>query len=522
VRLKPPSKSLTGPSIAPALGLRAGNGVVFIVPQTGFRGTQSRRSFTMRRWLSRRTTDSSHTHRHRSRLRLEQLEDRTVPTFVASLVADINPGTPGSTPYLYAQLNGTLFLTADDGVHGRELWKSDGAATGTILVKDIYPGPTRGIAGTTMTAFNGLVYFTADDGVHGAELWRTDGTADGTVLFADLNPGPAGSKPTTDGHSMTVFNGCLYFTADDGARGVELWKTDGTLAGTTLVADINPGPGSSFPGNVVVLAGKMVFTADNGTVGQEIWATDGTTAGTSLVKDVRPGATTSGPAMLRLANGAVVFVADDGSRGQEMWRTDGTAAGTYILKDIVSGSGTSTPRVPTTCTAPSGVQTVYFWARTPSRQTLYWRLWKTDGTPAGTVEVSPGINFSGLGQWGTDVNGVYFFSGSDQRGFELWKSDGTAAGTVILTNRSVDCFPEGLYAANGRLFFSGYSSAAGRELWTSDGTPAGTVMVADLIPGTDGSGPANFLIVGSILFFTTGDLTHGRELWRLDLLSPGP
>jgi ELWxxDGT repeat protein len=103
-----------------------------------------------------------------------------------------------------------------------------------------------------------MVLFAATDGISGTELWRSDGTSAGTVLVKDINPGAADSFPT----GFFNWNGSVYFSAIDSLSGRELWKTDGTVAGTMRVKDIEPGPqdsmsgGSIRPGN-----GELYFCA---------------------------------------------------------------------------------------------------------------------------------------------------------------------------------------------------------------------------------------------------------------------
>ena len=121
-------------------------------------------------------------------------------------------------------MGGTLFFTADDGTTGQELWKSDGTAAGTVLVKDIRPGTSNygypfGSNVYDLTAVGGTLYFTANDGVHGQELWQSDGTEAGTVLVKDIRPGGDGSSPDY----LAFVNGALFFAANDGQNGLEPW-----------------------------------------------------------------------------------------------------------------------------------------------------------------------------------------------------------------------------------------------------------------------------------------------------------
>jgi ELWxxDGT repeat protein len=117
-----------------------------------------------------------------------------------------------------------LFFTANDGVDGEELWKSDGTAAGTVIVKDIRPG-SAGSNPSDFVSVKGELFFTANDGNGGGELWKSDGTTAGTVLVKLINSNYQRYNPYVK--YLTNVNGTLYFSADDNVTGFELWKSDG-------------------------------------------------------------------------------------------------------------------------------------------------------------------------------------------------------------------------------------------------------------------------------------------------------
>jgi len=185
----------------------------------------------------------------------------------------------------------------------------DGAFTGStssnvIHVVDFHPLPLAtnlspaGSFQAPFVAVNGTVFFAANDGTHGQELWETTGT--GTQLVSDINPGPGSSYPT----NLTNVNGTLFFSATDGVNGAELWMSNGTAAGTTMVKDINPGSASSSPASLTNVNGVLFFSANDGTSGVELWRSNGTSAGTVLVKDIDPGSNGSYPSQLQPRRGA--------------------------------------------------------------------------------------------------------------------------------------------------------------------------------------------------------------------------
>ncbi len=138
---------------------------------------------------------------------------------LAATLAPRSSGETGESPLVTA-LDGAVYFSAADAVHGRELWRSDG--TGTALVADLAPGFASGAPQASIVAWRGRLYFAADDGVHGQELWSSDGTAAGTRLEVDLAAGPTGSSPT----DLTAAGDHLFFVADDGVSGWQLWVID--------------------------------------------------------------------------------------------------------------------------------------------------------------------------------------------------------------------------------------------------------------------------------------------------------
>ncbi|MBD2120122.1 ELWxxDGT repeat protein [Trichocoleus sp. FACHB-262] len=333
------------------------------------------------------------------------------------LVKDIYPGSMSAEPSNFTNVNGQLYFIADDGTPGRKLWKSDGTAAGTASVKDIQVGANASLSGF-LTNINEILYFSAFDSASGLELWKSDGTAAGTTLVKDINPGTDHSSPA----NFVNVNGILYFTADTPNTGTELWKSDGTAAGTTLVKDINPGDGDSvassstnIKSNLTSVNGTLYFTVSDGASGTELWKSDGTAAGTALVKDINPGAGSSTPSNLTNVNGTLYFSADDGLNGTELWKSDGTTGGTALVKDINPGISSSA--------AGNFVnvdEILYF---TAINSTYGLELWKSDGSTAGTVLVQD-IYEGGAGSFPTllsNVNGTLYFSAKDGiNGRELW------------------------------------------------------------------------------------------------------
>ena len=451
----------------------------------------------------------------------ERLEERTFLSANAFLVKDLNAQVPSSSssPADFIDVNGTLFFTAITATEGRELWKSDGTAAGTVLVKDINPGPGFSFP-SSLTNVNGTLYFAATDGSSGFELWKSDGTAAGTVQVQDIFVGVGSSLP----NSLTNVNGTLYFAANDGVSGAELWTSDGTAGGTVLVRDIATGVAGSSLSSLTNVDGTLYFVADDGVTGSELWQSDGTVGGTLQVKDIFAGIESATPDYLTNVNGTLYFSANDGATGIELWKSDGTAGGTVQVDDIVKKESSSSPR---SLTNVNG--TLYFSAEEvvsgdPCNHDVLTgnrELWKSDGTTGGTVRVQdirPGLASSYPNSL-ISINGTLYFSANNGlTGKELWKSDGTALGTELVKDISPGvngAFPRLLTRVNDSLYFTANDLITGTEVWKSDGTEAGTVLIADLRDGFDGSQPSSLSKVNGGLLFAANDGIAGTELWRI-------
>ncbi len=527
-----------------------------------------------------------------------------------AMVKDLSVQPADSSVGGLVRLGDTVFFAAEDGVHGRELWRTDGTPEGTILVKDINPG--IGWAFLSYRPFDsieldGVLFFTADDGVHGRELWKSDGTKVGTTMVRDINPS-GNSSPD----EFIVFNRELYFSADDGTNGHELWKTDGTKLGTVLVKDINP-TGDSYPMEMFQYNNMLLFSADNGYDYRQLWKTNGTGSGTEWIKIINQRGHAN-PKDMVLFDGKVFFNASNGPDGFELWSTDGTGDNTTMFLDIHS-SGSSNP---THLTAIDGllyfsaadsttgaepwvsnglpnwgsdtrrfVQLgivsalpreftgfdghVFFTARgtggsvwrtdrekadgSPENvvavaspvypaEIFVWGdklvflsedIWISDGTPGGTTSAAEEFPGSRVGVTGeaVELNGVFITVGFDEaHGNELWTYDPEGSGPALLkdinagtigtyfgTNYGGPPFIEingvGYFTATTE-YFGTSDSALGNELWRSDGTEGGTSLVKDINPGEGSSWPLDFYNVNGVLFFTADDGVHGRELWRSD------
>lgn len=444
----------------------------------------------------------------------------------------INPGGV-AFPTNFTAWDGLLYFTANDGTRGRELWRSDGTSNGTVLVRDILPGAT-GSDPAYLTVYDGALYFAATDAALGRELWRTDGTETGTVMVADIAthigdtpPGFSYPRKSSLPQHLMVFQGHLYFSADDGIgrTGRELWRTDGTPEGTLLVRNVFPGmkytggmlePNSSEPELVAIHDGHLYFTARTGHQ-TELWLTDGTSAGTRMARNIYP----AEPRPLTPAFGELYFAASDLTHGRELWRAAPTG-GVRRVADLFAGWSNAAPYDLTV----SG-SNLFFSAqdRAPAfTGDAVYGLYVIHETNREPVKLHSFVELGNLLFPPQPLpDGRLLFRARHTNGVEVWVSDGTALGTFEV--KDIHPGAQGSAAMHPRrigdhVWFAA-SNATGWAVWKSGGTEAGTVMVADLNPGAPDAAPGRFTVRDDQVLFVGFDSAHGAELWAADIAATG-
>lgn len=446
-----------------------------------------------------------------------------------AMVKDQCPGSCSYVPVRVTAVGARVFYVMNHPSYGFELYVSDGTGPGTHIVKNLLPGTASSIP-DNLTAVGNRLFFTALTTTSTAccpdrELFVSDGTKAGTHLVRNINKDAFGCCWSSSPSWLTDVNGTLYFSADDTSGDRELWKSDGTKAGTVRVRDINrPVPESPFtphdsnPSNLTNVNGTLFFNAvsrkSSGTA-NALWKSDGSAAGTVRVK----GNLNIQPDKLTAVGDKLFFTADpDSPRGRELWVSDGTGPGTHIVKDILTGTESSLA----SHFERGAVGDLLFFSATNNLGDN--ELWKSDGTKAGTQQVAnlntfSDPNFPMTYRWSTpgqftDLNGVAYFSATaaDQTA-GLWRSDGTKAGTVMLPSTNTDfgnTQPAELTAVGNLVFFRGRVNASGDALWATNGTTSTQVTEGWVIDDD----PTWLREAGGALFFRDWSFDHGQELWR--------
>lgn len=462
----------------------------------------------------------------------EHLEPRCLLSVTPELLLDVNPGQAGSGANSFVENNDEIYFAADDGVFGVELWKSNGSAIGTGLVKDIYTG-SIGSGPEYLTSVNDTLFFSAMDGdeahgtIYGRELWKSDGTEDGTEMVKDIRPGGGTCDPfvpcpgnlvlSSSPRQLTDVNGHLIFHAsvpEENQSG--LWKSDGKEEDTILLKQTDS--------NVSIrqkLDDTLFFA-----LGPTIWQTDGNAGSTVEFW-------TSSSDIIRLWRGEeALYFSFIEETGADLWMTDGTSHGTAQIH-LVNADGKKMNVLNNVWETDRSQLFIHARLAVGSYGRSELIVMDLKSQQAVPIAELPGdmyktIPGSARSQGPADftvAGNRLFFTVYDaaNSGLELWTSDGTSDGTRIVRDIRPGLQgsgPSGLIAVGDTLFFSADDGEAGRELWQSDGTSEGTFMVADTRPGPEGSDPQGITFVNGRILFSADDGTYGREPWQI-VLTPG-
>lgn len=419
------------------------------------------------------------------------------------LLKDINTLTPSlptnftRTSSEYAILNGKAYFTADDGIHGQELWSTDGTHN-TVMVKDINPGPEGSHVSYIYTYKNKLYFFATilEDGYKSA-LYTSDGTAEGTVLLKDsFGLTGFGGFPA----EYTVMNGVLYFSAASltSFDASALWRSDGTAAGTYQLVDFN-NPEHNYKGdlhNFAVLDNKLFFTTGTGGT-QELWYTEGTTANTKRFNYINSAFYLINK--LTVLGNTLYMLAD-----KTVYKTNGDSLSTKQINDPTTFSISS---------MQAFKDSIYFGAHNnyTSQSGLYTYNASFFNGLSLLKEFAAAPTLAVVLQ-----NNQLFFTAADTSSSTpgLWVTDGTVANTKLLLHDTGGY--SNFYSGYDRIYFSHSTSTYGEEPWNSDGSATGTYMVDDISNGIYSSQPSNFTQLNSFVLFAANNSERGIEMYRFE------
>jgi ELWxxDGT repeat protein len=409
-----------------------------------------------------------------------------------SLANDVNavPRVTGNPDWVTA-VGGRVVFIDNDGPHGLEVYGSDGTAGGTGLLRDINPATGGGSAPVFLTNVHGTVYFSASaTGSTNGQLWKTDGTPAGTVLVS--------SAPSTPADFMPGPSDTAYFESY-GSKTRLFWKTDGTAAGTQQVGSVNETSSSVRATGWCAAGGDLFyFVTNSSSLTTQVWTYDGASPAARLVATI-PVWHFGQSVAVDARRVAVRF--DENARGFQLWTSDGTAAGTGLIQAFPN----------TFAFAGSIDGTLYLGENDrPAGQVSTESLYALRPASA-PVNLAP-ANFAGVS---IPLGSSLYFAGADN---ELWATDGTAAGTRVVPGFGADPGDVPLPAATplaacgpGRFYY-----AASSQVYVSDGTAAGTSLV-HAFPAAPARTPRDFAATASgRLYFVADDGEHGEELWASD------
>lgn len=344
--------------------------------------------------------------------------------------------------------------------HNDSLWKSDGTAAGTSVVRDLGSKPIA-YPSVKVSILNSVFYFkTVIDGTH--RLWVSDGTNAGTSIVGRY----AGLE------ILGVFNNELYYSASQSG----VWKLFKVSTASPIVL-------KNIYANEAIVAGGTLFLRVGASNPKSLWKTNGTTAGTTLVKNVSP-------MYMQTLNDNLLFTS-----GSALWKSNGTPEGTVIVRDFTDA-----------WIGPTAVFKDKLYIAYTDRSELY----VSDGTDSGTtlLKDNVGVDVS-VSNFGVVNDQLYFTVNQQNPPSDLWRSDGSTAGTFKAHDMPGFEDPLDMTVAGNRLFYANHTTEdlytaedyQINQLWQSDLTGFNTKAVEDIFPGISFPFTSNLENVNEVLFF---------------------
>lgn len=402
----------------------------------------------------------------------------------AGTVTLVSP-TPTTNAVQFASVADKVYFTFNN-----RIWVTQGTAASTTVARS-------NTFSNSLKTDGQSIYFVAD-----GKLWKLNAASPSGALLATL---PLG------GGDIELFGGTVLVMTG-GALRTTLSSVDATTGAIQTLADRTARSNPVAP-SFRIVGQQAYFILNDALSGKELWRTDGSSVGTSLVKDIYSGNAASAPASFKRLTGGVAFQAERSVlEGHEPWVWLPGEPQPFYLGDFSNG--------PVDTSASEFVQLngiTYFTAPGSAGRHLY----RTDGTAAGTVQIHNTLLAASPEVMSLTVMGdrLYFIARGTGIGIELWVSDGTSTGTQPLGDLftgAIQATPALLCATENRLFFSAYGIGSGTTLWTSDGTAAGTHQVTPSDPAAAGSTPRTITPVGNKVFYIASSPESGSELWVSD------
>ncbi len=465
----------------------------------------------------------------------------------ARLLEDIWPGLTSSTPTFVAVSDDKTraFYRANDGLHGTELWVTDGTAFGTRMLADINPRGSTSFWSTWVVTPT-YVYFVADDSFLGIELWRTDGTTAGTVMVGDMTPGAADTEPT---ELAAVGEEVLFAPkAYDG----ELWRWDGVTFGQVCAGQFTLFPFGSISLEQMAALGGFMYI---GTEANGLWRYDPSTDTCAMQYD--PGGTLTNVRDLKVLGDSVYFTAGESGIGTELFkfrpgtggarlvdlngtssgspdidffmggdlyfRATGVGTGKQLYRFDFSGTLTGTATLLTNLTefsiSPKLATASYFYF-TAHDFSNGSELRRTNGTTVDTLDAWPGVGSASAVVLGAVQGGVLVSLSLPDDGHEvgLWsESDGSFTSLDMRAGVGSASVKAAITTGAGDVVFGAATASDG--LFRLMRVPAGSAapQALDTLDRGDASGVATDLVIaGGKIFFGASDPVHGTELWVTD------